>query len=552
MNKKAAHTIAVAGAPCRYPRLERNRLVIILKTKLVKTTFLRMGNVVALFAAMFLGVVPQLPAQTKAADHEEHIQRIEAKAVDVPLQANEPPLQLNLKKLMELYKIPALSIAVIENYKIVWAKAYGVTDARSDKPVTTKTLFQAGSISKPVATVGALSLVDKGKLTLDENVNQKLKNWKVPENEFTKSEKVTLRRIMSHTAGLTVHGFPGYDVDAPVPTLVQIFNGEKPANTEPIRVDIVPGTQERYSGGGVTIEQQLVMDVTGKPFPEFMRGNVLEKIGMTDSSYAQPLPDDWAARTAAGTYADGKAVHGRWHIYPEMAAAGLWTTPTDLAKFAIEVALSKQGKANHVLSEELTKTMLTPVTAESGLGFFLDKSNPGQFGHGGADEGFQALLTMNANSGNGVAIMANSDSGNAAAEFVIRRISEEYGWEYDPGPRSFLTMLLVARARGIQAALQRYTQQKNSKVPNMDIREATLNSLGYTLLQQGQNQDAIAAFQRNVQEYPQSSNVYDSLGEAYMKAGQKDLAITNYEKALQLDPKNKTAPEALKKLKENK
>jgi CubicO group peptidase (beta-lactamase class C family) len=524
----------------------------ILKTKLVKTTFLRIENVVALFAVMLLGVVPQLHAQTKAADHEEHIQRIEAKAVDVPLEADEPPLQLSLKKLMELYKIPALSIAVIENYKIVWAKAYGVTDARSDKPGTTKTLFQAGSISKPVATVGALSLVEKGKVTLDENVNQKLKSWKVPENEFTETEKVTLRRIMSHTAGLTVHGFPGYDVDAPVPTLVQIFNGEKPANTEPIRVDIVPGTQERYSGGGVTIEQQLVMDVTGKPFPEFMRANVLEKIGMTDSSYAQPLPDEWAARTAAGTYADGKAVHGRWHIYPEMAAAGLWTTPTDLARFAIEVALSKQGKANHVLSEEMTKTMLTPVTGESGLGFFLDKRNPGQFGHGGADEGFQALLTMNANSGNGVAIMTNSDNGNAAEEFVIRRVAEEYGWKYDPGPRTFLTMLLVARARGIQAALQRYTQLKNSKVPDMDIREATLNSLGYTLLQQGQNQDAIAAFQRNVQEYPQSSNVYDSLGEAYMKAGQKDLAITNYEKALQLDPKNKTAPEALKKLKENK
>ena len=336
--------------------------MIILKTKLLKTTFLRIGNVAALLAVMVLGVVPQLRAQTKAADHEEHIQRVEAKAVDVPLGANEPRLQLSLKKLMELYKIPALSVAVIENYKIVWAKAYGVTNVGASKLVTTKTLFQAGSISKPVAAIGALSLVEKGKLALDENVNQKLKSWKVPENEFTKTEKVTLRRIMSHTAGLTVHGFPGYDADAPEPTLVQIFDGEKPANTEPIRVDIVPGSQERYSGGGVTIEQQLVMDVTGKPFPEFMRANVLEKIGMTDSSYAQPLPDEWAARTAAGTYADGKAVHGRWHIYPEMAAAGLWTTPTDLAKFAIEVALSKQGKANHVLSEEMTKTMLTPVT----------------------------------------------------------------------------------------------------------------------------------------------------------------------------------------------
>lgn len=294
---------------------------------------------------------------------------------------------------------------MIDNYQIAWTKAYGVTDAGSNKPVTTTTLFQEGSISKPVAATGALFLVQEGKLALDANVNEKLKTWKVPDNEFTKTEKVTLRRLLSHTGGLTVHGFPGYDVDAPVPTLVQIFNGEKPANTAAIRVDIVPGTKERYSGGGVTIEQQLMIDVTGKPFPEFMRQNVLEKIGMQDSSYEQPLPADWAGRAAAGTYADGKAVHGRSHIYPEMAAAGLWTTPTDLAKFAIEIALSKRGKANHVLSEKTTNEMLTPVMDEAGLGFFLDKRNPGQFGHGGADEGFQALLTMNANSGKGVAIM---------------------------------------------------------------------------------------------------------------------------------------------------
>jgi CubicO group peptidase (beta-lactamase class C family) len=491
-------------------------------------------------------------AQTKPADQEAHIQLLEAKAVDLRAGANEPPLQLGLQKLMELYKIPALSIAVIDNYKIVWAKAYGMMDAGSNSPATTETLFQAGSISKPVAATAALLLVEKGKLALDEDVNQKLKTWKVPENEYTKKEKVTLRRILSHTAGLTVHGFPGYDVDAPVPTLVQIFNGEKPANTAPIRVDIVPGTQDRYSGGGVTIEQQLIMDISGTPFPEFMRANVLEKIGMTDSSYTQPLPADWASRTAAGTYADGKLVHGRWHIYPEMAAAGLWTTPTDLAKFAIEIAVSKQGKANHVLSQEMTNTMLTPVMDEAALGFFMDQRNSDQFGHGGADEGFQALLTMNATSGNGVAIMANSDNGMAAAEFVIRRVAEEYGWKYNPAPQTVATLLLLAKARDIQAALERYAQLKKSGNPDADIHEATLNSLGYMLLQQGQTRDAIVAFQRNVKEYPQSSNVYDSLGEAYMNGGQKVLAIASYEKALQLDPTNRNAVEMLKKLKKSK
>lgn len=507
--------------------------------------------ILTLLAALFW-IAPRAISQTKAANQEDHIRKIEATALNLSQSPNEPPVQKNLQELMELYKVPGLSIAVIDDYQIIWAKAYGVTDAGSHTPVTTKTLFQAGSISKPVAATGALHLVEQGKLSLDENVNQKLKTWKVPENEFTKTEKVTLRRLMSHTAGLTVHGFPGYDVDEPLPTLVQIFDGEKPANTPPIRVDFVPGTKERYSGGGITIEQQLMIDVTGKPFPDLMREVVLEKIGMNDSSYKQPLPPNRAGLTAGGTYRDGKSVHGRWHIYPEMAAAGLWTTPTDLSAFVIEIALSKHQKANHVLSEKMTNEMLTPVMDEAGLGFFLDKENPGQFGHGGADEGFQALLTMNAETGKGLAIMANSDNGIAVAGLVLRSVAKEYAWNYkshdDPGQ----ILYLIAMIKGTPSALRRYTELKNSGGKDSGMNEGTLNGLGYMLLQNGQTPDAIAVFQRNVQDYPQSSNVYDSLGEAYMKAGQKDLAIANYEKSLQLDPKNQNAVEKLKKLRENK
>jgi CubicO group peptidase (beta-lactamase class C family) len=502
-------------------------------------------------AASLLCIASRAVPQSKPADQEAYIQRIEAKVVDLPLKTNEPPLQLSLQKLLELYKIPGFSIAVINDYKIAWAKAYGVTDAGLNSPVTTKTLFQAGSISKPVAATGALCLVEQGKLLLDEDVNQKLKSWKVPENEFTKTERVTLRRLMSHTGGLNVHGFPGYDVDAPLPTLVQILNGEKPANNEPIRVDIVPGTQERYSGGGVTIEQQLIIDVTGKPFPEFMKVNVFEKIGMADSSYVQPLPPDWAAHTAAGTYTNGKVVHGRWYTYPEMAAAGLWTTPTDLAKFAIEIALSKQGKANHVLSEKMTNEMLTPVKEGAALGFYMDDPNPGLFGHSGGSEGFRALLTMNANTGKGLVIMTNSDRGLFAAQFVLRTVADEYHWNQAWGPQALPTLLLLSKAKGTQAALQRYTEWKIAGAKASGIDETTLNNLGYMLIEDDQTQDAIAVFQRNAQEYPQSSNVYDSLGEAYMKAGQKEFAIANYEKSLQLDPKNQNAVEMLKKLKQS-
>jgi len=478
---------------------------------------------------------------------EARIQRIEALVLDISMREKEPPLRLSLAQIMEAYNVPGLSVAVIDNYKIAWAKGYGVIGSGSTTPVGAGTLFQAGSISKPVAATAALALVEKGRLALDEDVNQKLKSWKVPENEFTKDQKVTLRRLMSHTAGLTVHGFPGYDVDTPLPTLVQVLNGEKPANTEPIRVDIVPGTKERYSGGGVTIEQLLMMDVTGKPFPALLRETVLDKIGMTDSGYEQPLPPTRALLTATGTHQDGKPVHGRWHIYPEMAAAGLWTTPTDLAKFAIEIAQSKNGKSDKILSQKTVEEMLTPVLPHgAGLGFFVEEQNPGVFGHNGADEGFQALLTMNWQTGNGVAIMANSDNGIAVADLLLRSVAKEYAWNYKSGELQVL--VLIGKLRGAQTALERYTELRKSGALDAESGERQLNQLGYTLLYGGHQQEAITVFQRNVQDYPQSFNVYDSLGEAYMQTGQKELAIKNYEKSLELNPKNDNGKEMLKKL----
>jgi CubicO group peptidase (beta-lactamase class C family)/predicted transcriptional regulator YdeE len=503
-------------------------------------------------AGLSLILVAFLGAGISAKDSAKpsaRLQRVEQVAVELPGAPGEAPLRLSIAELMKTFNVPGLSIAVIENYKIVDVKAYGAIAPGSSTPVTTKTLFQAGSISKPVAATAALSLVEQGKLSLDENVNNKLTTWKVPENEFTQTEKVTLRRLMSHTAGLTVHGFPGYDVDAPVPSIVQVLNGEKPANTDPIRVDIVPGTKSRYSGGGVTIEQLMMMDVTGKQFPALMRALVLDKIGMSDSSYEQPLPPARAAMTAGGAYGDGKPVHGKWHIYPEMAAAGLWTTPTDLAKFAIEIALSKQGKANHILSQKMTQEMLTPVKDNVGLGLFMEKDTPGQFGHNGADEGFQALLTMNADTGNGAALMADSDNGISVMNYVLRRVVKEYAWTYKMEPDVAGDLFLIAKLKGIAKALAQYDAMKQSKDEASPTHEAILNSLGYRLLYGKKEQDAIEVFEKNVRDYPQSSNVYDSLGEAYMKVGKKDPAIQNYEKSLQLNPKNNNAVEQLKKLK---
>jgi len=496
---------------------------------------------------------PSVPSQSGDAQTAARIQRVENEIPRISLGAGEPPLQLNLQRLMEIYKVPAVSVAVVDNFKIAWAKAYGVTEAGGATPATTHTLFQAGSISKTVAATGALWLVEHGQLSLDEDVNQKLVTWKVPENEFTnsKDQKVTLRRLQSHSAGLTVHGFPGYAVGDPMPTLVQIFNGEKPANTAPIRVDSVPGSKFWYSGGGVTIEQQLIMDVSGQQFPQFMRATVLDKIGMSDSTYEQPLPVERAAVAASGTRVDGKVVPGKWHIYPELAAAGLWTTPTDLAKFAIEVALSKQGKANHILSEAMTRQMLTPQIEHVGLAFFLGQGgNPAAFGHDGDDEGFQAELLMFADSGKGVAVMANSENGLALASHLVQSIAREYGWNYTSEENASDLLWLVASARGTQTAMQKYAQLKKSSPKELD--ENTLIQLAYRTLFAGKVDEAIQVFKVEVQDYPNYWNAYDSLGEAYMNAKRNDLAIENYEKSIALKPDNQNGIDMLKKLRAQK
>ena len=347
-----------------------------------------------------------------------------------------------IEERMKHYKVPGLSVAVINNFKVEWARAYGVKDSETLEAADVRTLFQAASISKPVTAAAALNRVERGKLSLDENINNRLASWKVPDNEFTARRKVTLGNLLSHTAGLTVHGFPGYAVGEKLPTVPQILDGAAPANTAAVRVDTEPGTRFRYSGGGTTVVQLALTDIERKPFPEIVRETVFKPVGMRDSTYEQPLAPEWRKRAASGHRQGGKPVEGKIHVYPEMAPAGLWTTPTDLAKLAVEVQLSLLGKSNRVLSKGMTERMLTPFPSAStgpdssvGLGFFLDKKGPGVFfGHGGANEGFRSILTAHKEKGYGAVIMVNSDDGRIMDE-VLAAVAREYGWEeFAPAP----------------------------------------------------------------------------------------------------------------------
>ena len=354
---------------------------------------------------------------------------VEASRRSAPIE--ERPLAERMARL----DVPGVGVAVIADGKIDWAAGYGVREAGGGVPVTARTLFQAASISKPVTALAVMRLVAEGRLDLDEDVNAYLRSWWVPANGAWQP-RLTLRYLLSHTGGTTVHGFPGYRSGRPLPTLGQVLDGEEPANTGPVRVNALPGVAVRYSGGGTSIVQQVLVDVVGMPFPALMRELVLAPLEMADSTYEQPLPPQRAANAAVGHRLGGAPVAGGWHVYPEMAAAGLWTTPDDLARVALEVQRARTG-SGRLLTREAAAEMLTPQAGGSfGIGFWLaGDGETRRFGHGGDNEGFKCELVAYVEHGLGAAVMTNGDEGWALCQEILGGIARAYGWPVPPGDR---------------------------------------------------------------------------------------------------------------------
>ncbi len=367
-------------------------------------------------------------------DTAQRIQRIENGLLLPVSVKGQPSVSMKIVDRMQFYKTPAVSIAFTNNGRIEWARAYGVREAGSRETITTETIFQAGSISKPVAATIALRIAQSGRFSLDEDVNKKLVSWKVPENEFTREQKVTVRRILSHSAGLTNHVAGNYTSGAQLPTLLQILDGVKPANTPPIRVDLIPGSRWRYSGGGYGVLQQLLIDTGGKSFQTLAQEIVFEPLKMKHSTFEQSLPDKFRQAAAVGHNRAGEKIAGDWITFPEMAAAGLWSTPSDLARFAIELQKSKAGKSNKILTTATTNQMLTRQIENWGLGLALEgEGSSARFSHGGDTEGYKCLMVMYQNTGQGAVIMTNSDRGDRLADEILRSIAKEYGWnDYQP------------------------------------------------------------------------------------------------------------------------
>ncbi len=381
-------------------------------------------------------------AQTYPQDVEARISQVEGNVAFAKFRIAGRP-NLTIADRMNHHGVKALSIAVIKDYRIDWAKAYGWADAEERRAATTETLFQPGSISKSLNAVAVLRLVQEGKLDLNRDINQDLKSWQFPYDSLAKGKPITLGHLLSHTAGLGVHGFWGYNAGDPLPSLTQILDGVPPAISKPVRSLFEPGLRFEYSGGGTMISEQIVVDATGRPYAEYLREAVLEPLGMTSSSYTQPPPASIEPKLATGYAADGRPITGKFPIMAEQAAAGLWTTPTDLARFIIELQLSREGRSQRVLETATTRLMTTPYLAGAdapggvavGLGVFLESfGGHTYFQHGAGNQGFSGQYFGSLEGGNGVVVLINSDAGFDLVKEVINTVAQVYRWEgFPPG-----------------------------------------------------------------------------------------------------------------------
>ncbi|WP_396268874.1 serine hydrolase [Ideonella sp.] len=386
-------------------------------------------SIAVLALAVFLGCPAHAANDAQAAPLvEQQIQRVEAALPAVSKEGRT--LELSLAGWMKALRVPGLSIAVIEDYRIVWAKGYGVMAADAgDAPVTTATLFQAGSVSKPIAALAVLREVESERFDLDADVNSYLRSWKLPDADPSSKGKVTLRDLLGHTAGITPGGFAGYSRDASLPTMQQILEGVPPASNRAARRASAPGAAVSYSGLGYTILQLALMERLGKPFEDIIKASVFDPVGMRDSTFQSKLPDALAARAARGHRTSGEAIPGGWYVHPESAAAGLWTTASDLALLWTEVAKSSAGRSDRLLSRDKTREMLSQHRDQMGLGFVVRPGEAhGRFAHFGGNQGYRSHVEMFTSTGQGIVVMTNSDAGQLLTALLVRRVAQVHGW----------------------------------------------------------------------------------------------------------------------------
>ena len=387
-----------------------------------------MKKLFLLIAVWFCAV--HLSAQTTYAPETlEKIKEVENNITGSILLNDERPG--TIAERMAKYKVKGMSMAVIHNYKIVWAKGYGWADEAEKRPVTTETLFEPGSISKTLNALGILKLAQEKKVDLYTDINTYLTSWKFPYDSLFKGKPVTLAQILSHHAGLSVHGFPGHNINGPIPTVFDVLDGKQPAVTPAVRSMFEPDLKFQYSGGGTTISQVLLTDITKQAYDVWMYEHVLKPIGMVNSTYAQPPAKDKRHLCASAYNRDGLPIADKFHVYPEQAAAGLWMTPGDLCNYIIDMQLAYQGKPSKVLNPDMVKLHLTPYhDGPTAMGTFIeDYDGAVYFGHGAGNDGFCGQFYGSLEEGYGVVVFLNTDNPKLIPE-VINSVAKAYNWKH--------------------------------------------------------------------------------------------------------------------------
>jgi CubicO group peptidase (beta-lactamase class C family) len=362
----------------------------------------------------------------------EQISAIEAaSAFEQPQNVRHGGLDaLPISKILSKYGIPGLSLAVIHNFEVHWAKSYGLADRKTDRAVLPSTVFQAGSISKPVSGLALLKAVSRGQVSLDEDINGRLRRWKLGTDGY--GGPITARMLASHTSGLgDFFGFPGYEPGAALPSLTQILDGELPANGPAVRMERAPLQAMTYSGGGSTILQLLLEEVTNESFEDLLQRDVLDPLSMNRSTFRRPLAKALELDAAHAHGIDGEAVEPSWRIYPESYAAGLWSNPTDLALFALEIQKSVHGNSTLGLPGSLIQEMLNPVgVGDFSVGFRIERRGEGwYFYHAGRTWGYSSFLMAHKLKGYGFAMMINRTHADVVFDEVRSRLERLYHWD---------------------------------------------------------------------------------------------------------------------------
>lgn len=339
------------------------------------------------------------------------------------------PEKMNIYERMQYYKVPGLSIAVMDDFDIEWEKYYGVKNIETAQPLTDETIFQAGDLSQFISALGSLYYVEQGKIDLDTDINAYLESWKIPSYDILYKEKITLRRLLTHSAGFFQVEFPGYGHDEPVPDLIQVIKGEKPAENPPLYPTYEPGSEVLRSDAGFVILQLLLEDISGRSFSEVMDEVVFSRGQMKNSTFENPLPESWKPRSATGHDREGNPLPGKAKIYPEVAALGLWTTVSDYAEMILDIVETARGTGNSVISTRLAREMLTPQLGLQAMAVHVE--GEGDWIHfllSGHCSGFDSFFVFYPQKGQGIVAMTNSSNGIYLIEEVLRAVASAYNW----------------------------------------------------------------------------------------------------------------------------